>query len=434
VGRRLERLRAKQVENAKRPGYHADGGGLYLQVSESGSKSWIFRYQLNGREREMGLGSLDAVSLAAARKSAERYRGLLQDRIDPIEARDAQAAQEVVAKAQSIAFRDCAKHYVEAHKAGWKNKKHADQWANTLETYCGPVFGALPVSHVDDSLVLKVLEPIWTKLPETASRLRGRIEKVLDWARVRKYRHGENPARWRGHLDKLLPALKKKARVKHHPALPYDEMGPFMVDLRAEDGTAARSLELLILTATRTNEVTGAKPEEFDLHKSVWTIPAARMKAQHEHRVPLSTPAVEIVRAQLKVLPENAPYLFPGQKDGKPLSNMAMLALLDRMDPKDRKWRDPRSGRRAVPHGFRSSFRDWSAETTNYPRDLCEMALAHTIGDETEAAYRRGDLFDKRRRLMADWAKFCQLSPVKRGTVVKIGIRSSPPTPSRLGG
>lgn len=404
VGRRLERLKAKQVEKERRPGYHPDGGGLYLQCSESRTKSWIFRYTLNGRPREMGMGSVDAVSLAEARKRAGIYRGLLHDRIDPISARDAERVQRIAASKKSITFRECATKYVEAHQPDWKNSKHADQWTSTLETYCGPVIGALPVCDVDTGLVLQVLEPIWTKKPETASRLRARIESVLDWATFRNYRKGDNPARWKGHLKHELPALKKKQRVKHHPALPYSEIGAFMSRLRAQEGTAARALEFTILTAGRTAEVIGAHPGEIDFSKAVWTVPSDRMKSGREHRVPLCPRAIEIAKSQ----PEGA-WLFPGMKDGRPLSNMAMLALLERMERTD-----------LTVHGFRSTFRDWTAEQTSYPREVCEMALAHAIGDATEAAYRRGDLFEKRRRLMLEWSKFCDRRE-KAGKVVRIG-------------
>lgn len=403
MGRRLERLKAKQVENKRQPGYHPDGGGLYLQVSDTLTKSWIFRYELNGRERQMGLGSVEAVNLAEARKRAGTYRGLLHDRIDPIQARNAERAERVAKSKRSITFRDCAQKYVEAHRAGWKNAKHADQWASTLETYGGPVIGALPVCDVDTGLVIRILEPIWTKKPETASRLRGRIESVLDWARVRGYRIGDNPARWRGHLQKLLPALKKQQRVKHHPALAYDLIGAFMEQLRVQEGTAARALEFTILTAGRTGEVINAKPGELDLNKAIWIVPAERMKAGREHRVPLSARAVEIAKAQL-----GGEWLFPGMDESHPLSNMAMLALLGRMKRKD-----------LTVHGFRSSFRDWASEQTNYPREVCEMALAHTIGDKAEAAYRRGDLFEKRRRLMLEWAKYCD-RPAKSAKVTPI--------------
>ncbi len=357
----------------------------------------------------MGLGSESDVGLQDARKKAAEYRLLLHERIDPIEARNQKRTEEALKKAHSISFRDCAERYVAAHRAGWRNDKHADQWTNTLETYAGPGMGDLPVVQVDTALVLKVLEPIWAKKPETASRLRGRIESVLDWARVRGYRSGENPARWRGHLDKLRPALKKKDRVRHHPALPYDDLGAFVAHVRAEEGTAPRALELTILTAARTNEVIGARPSEFDLAKATWTIPAERMKARREHRVPLAPRAVELVRAQLK---HGGEYVFPGQKKETSLSNMAMLALLKRM------------GRDALTvHGFRSSFRDWASEQTNFPREVCEMALAHTIGDKTEAAYRRGELFEKRRRLMLEWARYCDRTT--KGKVIPMRRKAS---------
>lgn len=403
--RQLQKLSAKAVENQKRAGYFSDGGGLYLQVTATRSKSWIFRFTIRGKPREMGLGSLNAVSLAEARRMAAECRSLLVVGTDPIEARNARNAQEVLKKANAVSFSYCASSFITAHRAGWRNAKHADQWTNTIETYCGPVIGLLPVPHVDTALVLKVLEPIWTVKPETATRLRARIEKVIDWATVRGFRTGENPARWRGHLDKLLPALQKKMRVVHHPALPYDQIGAFMTALRAQEGTAARALEFTILTACRTAEVIGATPAEFDLQKALWVIPAARMKAGREHRVPLSPRALEIAREQLKL---DGTYAFPGQKEKQPLSNMAMLALLARMKRAD-----------LTVHGFRSSFRDWASEQTNYPREVAEMALAHAVSDQVEAAYRRGDLFEKRRRLMAEWARYCAQS-TKVGKVISM--------------
>lgn len=404
--RHLERLSAKAVANQRKPGYYCDGGGLNLQVSHSRTKSWIFRYTLAGKPREMGLGPEHDRSLAEAREAARECRRLLLAKIDPIEARDAKDAQAALAKARSISFGQCAESYIASHRAGWRSPKHADQWTNTLKTYAEPVIGALPIQDVDTTLVLKVLEPMWAKKPETASRLRGRIESVLDWATARGYRSGDNPARWRGHLDKLLPSLKKKLRVQHHPALPYGEIGAFMETLRAQEGTAARALEFLILTAARTGEVIGAKPGEFDPKKALWTVPAERMKAHKEHRVPLSPRAVTIVREMLE---HKGEYVFPGGKEKQPLSNMAMLALLERMERDD-----------LTVHGFRSSFRDWTAEQTNYPREVCEMALAHAVGDKVEAAYRRGDLFEKRRRLMLEWAKYCERR-AKGGKVLKFG-------------
>jgi len=387
--RQLQRLTAKAVENQKRAGYWCDGGGLYLQVTPTRSKSWIFRYTRNGQTREMGLGSLLAVDLAHARQKAATARKMLADDIDPIDAKKQKRLDVVLAKARSITFRECAELYIAAHTPDWKNQKHAGQWTTTIETYANPVIGKLPVQDVDTALVLKVLKPIWNEKTETASRLRSRIEQVLNYATVSKYRAGDNPARWRGHLSQLLPAIKKQKRVVHHPALPYSDIGEFIKVLQAQEGTAANALEFTILCASRTTEVLGARTEEFDLKNALWTIPKERMKSGREHRVPLSERAVEIIRAQ-----PDGEYLFPGLRGH--LSNAAMLALLKRMGRND-----------ITIHGFRSTFRDWTAETTSYPREVCEMALAHTIGDKAEAAYRRGDLFEKRRRLMADWSKYC---------------------------
>jgi integrase len=294
-----------------------------------------------------------------------------------------------------MTFDGCAAAYIDAHKTGWQNAKHRDQWRNTLTSYASPMFGSLPVQAVDVGLVMKALESIWQTKPETASRLRGRIEAVLDWAKVRGYREGENPARWRGHLDKLLPAPSKVRKVEHHPALPYDELADFVAALRSQEGVAARALGFLILTAARTGEVIGSRWDEVDLEEKIWVVPAARMKAGREHRVPLSEAAAAVLE-QMKQIRESD-FVFPGGKKGKPLSNMAMLAVLKRMDRGE-----------LTAHGFRSSFRDWAAERTNYPHEVAEMALAHTVGDKVEAAYRRGDLFQKRRQIMEAWARFCE--------------------------
>lgn len=404
MARAMGRLSVKGVANKTVPGYYADGGNLNLQVSESGSKSWVFRYTLQGRQREMGIGSLTSVSLGEARKRAASCRLLLEDGVDPIAARNARRAQDALSSANTVSFKVCADSYIASHRPGWKNQKHADQWESTIKAYCSSVIGTLPVQAVATSHVMQILEPIWTKIPETANRLRGRIESILDWASARGYRSGENPARWRGHLAELLPAMKKTARVKHHPALPYEEIGAFISELKLEEGIAARALEFLILTAARTSEAINATPAEFDLDKAIWTIPAGRMKSGKEHRVPLSPRAMEIIRTQLEL---NENYVFPGQKSSKPLSNMAMLKLLERMGRKD-----------LTVHGFRSSFRDWGAEQTSYPSEVLEMALAHTVGDKVEAAYRRGDLFEKRRELAIDWAKYC--AQKKAGKVTPI--------------
>jgi integrase len=352
---------------------------------------------LHGQAREMGLGPLHIVTLAEAREKAREARRLRHEGIDPIEARKAKQAEERLAAATAMTFQECAERYIEAHKPGWKNPKHAKQWPSTLETYVYPVFGSLPVQAIDVGLVMKVLEPIWQTKPETASRVRGRIEAVLDWAKARGYRNGENPAQWRGHLENLLPARSKVRKVEHHPALPYPEMADFIACLLKQDGIAARALEFLILTATRTNELIGARWEEFDLTKKVWTIPGERMKAGKEHRVPLSGRALEIIAEMQADRVNDHPFVFPGGRPEKPLSNMAMLKLLGRMGRDD-----------LTAHGFRSSFRDWAAEVTLFPSEVVEMALAHTVGDKVEAAYRRGDLFEKRRELMEAWARYCE--------------------------
>ncbi|MGJ4952463.1 tyrosine-type recombinase/integrase [Bradyrhizobium sp. HKCCYLS20291] len=390
------RLTALSVAKVRKPGMYADGAGLYLQVTGDGentpAKSWIFRFTLRGRSREMGLGSFLIFGLGEARAKAAECRRQVYEGIDPIEARRAQRAQVALEVAAALTFKECTKQYLAAHSAGWRNAKHAAQWSSTLKTYADPVIGSLSVHGIDTALVMKIIEPLWSKKPETASRLRGRIEAVLDWATVRGFRQGENPARWRGHLDKLLPARAKVRRVKHHAALPYDELPAFMAALRAQDGVAARALQFLILTAARTGEVIGARPEE--IRDAIWTVPAGRMKSSKEHRVPLSAAALAIIDTLRKE--QSGAHLFPGGKRDKPLSNMAMLALLDRMERSD-----------LTAHGFRSTFRDWAAERTNYPNEVVEMALAHTIGSKVEAAYRRGDLFEKRKSLMADWATFC---------------------------
>jgi integrase len=312
-----------------------------------------------------------------------------------------------------MTFKQCATAYIDAHRLGWKNEKHAAQWASTLEAYANPIFGDLPVQAIDTGLVMKALEPIWRTKTETASRLRGRIEAVLDWATVREFRRGDNPARRRGHLDKLLPQRAKVQKVRHHPALPYAEIGAFMASLRSQEGCAARALEFLILTAGRTGEVIGALWSEIDLAEGVWIVPASRMKAGKEHRVPLSAPAIKVIREQQAAaeLVEGRlnGFVFPGGRPGKGLSNMALLKLLERMKRDD-----------LTAHGFRSTFRDWAAEQTHFPRDVAEMALAHTISDKVEAAYRRGDLFEKRRLLMEAWATYCGTVPMRKGEVVSL--------------
>src|SRR5215472_13831725 len=405
--RTIGKLTALAIDKAKRRGYYGDGGGLFLQVSASGSKSWVFRFKDAGRLREMGLGATHTIGLAEAREKARECRRLRLDGIDPIEARIVARAQARLAAATATTFKDCAERYIAWHRAGWRSPTHAAQWPSTLGRYVYPVFGSLPVQAVDVGLVLKALEPIWTARPETANRVRGRIESVLDWATARGYRQGENPARWRGHLDKLLPKKSKVRRVEHHAALPYRDIAVFMIELRQQQGGAARTLEFAILTAARTGEVVGARWDEIDLAERLWTVPAERMKAGKEHRVPLADRAVEILEKMQEI--RESDYVFPGGKSRRPLSNIAFLMLLRRMGRGD-----------LTAHGFRSTFSDWCSERTNFPAEVREMALAHAVGDKVEAAYRRGDLFEKRRQLANAWARFATTTPPVAGEVITL--------------
>jgi integrase len=387
-------LSARTVQTLRKPGMYLDGRGLYLRIGPGGNKSWIYRFALGGKTRDMGLGPSPDISLAEARERAAAQRKLRLDGTDPIAARQAGRQQAKLDAAKTLSFKECAERYIASHEAGWKNPKHAAQWPATLGAYVYPVFGKLPVHAVDVGLVMKAIEPIWTEKPETASRVRGRIESVLDWATARGYRQGENPARWKGHLENLLPARSKVRRVEHHAALPYAEIADFMAGLRQQEGIAARALEFAILTAARTGEVIGAKWDEIDTDAKVWTVPGARMKAGREHRVPLSDAASTIVEKMAAT--RQGDFVFPGGKAGRPLSNMAFLMTLRRMGHED-----------LTAHGFRSTFSDWCAEQTNTPSEVREMALAHTVSDKVEAAYRRGDLFQKRRALAEAWAAFC---------------------------
>jgi len=398
-------LTAKRVEKLKPPGRYGDGQGLYLQINATGAKSWLLRYERGGRERMMGLGPLHTFSLKEARERARAARQQLIDGIDPLEAQQAAKAQRALAAAKALTFAQAADAYFAQHEKKWRNAKHAAQFLATLKQYALPTIGALPVSEIDVGLVLKVLEkpveaargypagPLWSARPETANRLRGRIEAVLDWATVRGHRTGDNPARWKGHLAEVLPARGAVAQVQHHPALPYAQIGEFLAELRTRAGVAARALEFTILTAARTGEVVGARWPEVNWKERLWTIPAGRMKGGREQRVPLSPRALE----SLNSLPKERGHDFvfiAAQRAG--LSNMSMSTVIKRM------------GRDNVTvHGFRSTFRDWAAEMTDFPNHVIEMALAHAIGDKVEAAYRRGDLVDKRRKLTEAWARYC---------------------------
>lgn len=412
MAREIEKLSALSVARAKKTGYYSDGAGLYLQVGQTGTKSWVLRYNMGvtstgkRRTREMGLGSLNDFSLAEARERARQQRQQLADAVDPIELRRGAKIASMLEAATAITFDKAAGKYIAAHRAGWRNPKHAEQWANTLKTYASPFMGSLPVKAVGVTHVLQALEPIWSTKTETATRVRGRIELVLDWATARNYRQGENPARWRGHLDKLLPKPGKVTAVISHPALPYSELGAFMVELREVPTVSSLALQFVILTATRTSEVLNAQWTEFDLKAGLWTIPAARMKAGKEHRVPLSEAALQVLE-QAKTW-GGADFVFPGQKPGAAMSNMSLLALLKRMKRPD-----------LTVHGFRSTFTDWASERTNHSREVVEMSLAHAIESKVEAAYRRGDLFEKRAKIMADWAAYAA-APQTSAKVVAI--------------
>lgn len=407
-------LTSKRIAKLNAPGRYRDPEtrGLYLQVGRAGTKSWLLRYELDGRERFHGLGSLDDFSLKEARERARAARQKLADGIDPIDARRAARAALAVEAAKVITFEKAARQYSEQNEPRWTNRKAAAQFLSTMRDYVFPVFGNVSVADVDTGLVLKALErehpqrhgmSIWRAIPETANRVRGRIENVLDWATTRGYREGDNPARWRGHLENVLAARGQIQRVEHHPAMAYVELPPFIAALSERDGVAAQALEFTILTAARTGEVMGATWDEIDLDGMVWTIPAVRMKAGKEHRVPLSDRTCRI----LKSLPREKgnSFVFIGAR-ANGMSNMAMAAVLKRMGRKD-----------VTVHGFRSTFRDWAAELTGYPNHVVEQALAHTIGNAVERAYRRGDLFEKRVRLMADWSWFCA-NPAPVGEVV----------------
>ena len=385
-----------------------DGQGLYFVSRPPSGASWMFRFSQHGKNRWMGLGQYPTVTLADARTRADDARRLLINDVDPIEHRRHRRAQSKLEITKRVTFDECAGQYIASHQSGWRNPKHREQWGSTLKTYAYPILGGLPVAAIDAGLVLKVLQPIWTAKPETASRLRGRIESILDWATVRGFRQGDNPARWRGHLEKLLPHHSKVRRVVHHAALSYVELPNFLTRLRARDGTAARALEFMILTAARTGEVIGARWSEINLVHQLWTIPAHRMKAGKGHRVPLSPRACEILEAFKPDKTDDA-FVFTGSKPQKPLSNMAFLMLLRRMEGSD-----------LTVHGFRSTFRDWCAERTSFPNEVCEMALAHTVGSKVEAAYRRSDLFDKRRRLMSAWSDYCGTKPATEINVVSM--------------
>lgn len=387
----IHKLSARKVDTAL-TGKYDDGGGLRLVVSATGSRKWVLRFTIDGKRREMGLGSYPDVGLSKARELASEYRKQVKDGIDPIEAR-----KNCIEEIPSFAV--CAKRFIEAHQASWKNMKHRQQWVNTIQSYANPVIGDKPIDTISTADILLILREIWTTKTETAKRLQGRLENILDYASAHGYLTKANPARWRGHLDKLLPKPTRIKKIAHHPAMPYEEVAAFMHLLEGHRSTSSKALAVLIHTATRSSEVLKATWDEIDLEASIWTIPSERMKAGREHRIPLSKQC-RIIFHDLPRISGN-PYVFPGNKAGCPLSNMSLLQLMRGMG-------FGVNGEHGdyVPHGFRSSFRDWSGEVSSFPRDVAEMALAHTIGNKVEAAYRRGDLFEKRCEMMQAWSDY----------------------------
>jgi integrase len=408
VARPLHRLTARRVETAKAPGMYADGGSLYMRIAPGGSKQWVFRYVRGGRLRDMHIGPVHTFSLAEARERATEARKLLVDGIDPLAAKRTRIAAIKAADAKAMTFKQCVDGFIRDNESSWTNPKHRREWQASLLKYTYPVLGSLPVAAIDTPLVLRVLKPIWGTVPETASRVRGRIENVLGWATVHHYRSGDNPARWNGLLEHALPSV---AKGDHHAALPYPELPAFMTKLRQQTGVPAKCLEFVVLTAARLGEAQKATWGEIDLDSGVWTIPGKRMKAGKEHRVPLSPTAIAVLGEMRGI--RQSDYVFPGTRPGVPTGMTMPWRLANEI-----------AGKKVSVHGFRSSFRDWAAERTNFPREVAEMALAHAIPNAVEAAYRRGDLFEKRRRLMDAWADYCgkqngsgAVVPIGRGVV-----------------
>jgi integrase len=392
MARQYEKLTSRFCRTVTKPGLYSDGGDLYLKVGPSGAKSWVFRYQINGRTRDMGLGPYHTIGLAEARRKALECRQLRHNGLDPMVERDKSRPQW---QAAIPTFRWCAEQYIADHQAGWRNPKHGRDWENSLATYAYPLIGKLPVDAIDLAAVLRVIQPHWESKTVTMDRVRSRIELTLAWATIRGYRQGDNPAKWQGHLETLLPRKSRIAKVAHMAALPYAEAPGFVARLRAKEGVTARALELLILTCTRSNEVLGARWSEIDLPARLWVIPAERMKkGDREHRVPLSAAAVAVLEAMQAV--RTGDFVFPGSRAGGRLHERVMLDLVGRMLP----------DRGITVHGFRSAFSDWCAEQTGFSSEVRELALAHAVGDKVIEAYRRGDMFDKRRRLAEAWAKF----------------------------
>ncbi|MDA1101494.1 MAG: integrase arm-type DNA-binding domain-containing protein [Proteobacteria bacterium] len=407
MARKTERLSDLTVRRKSKTGTYADGRGLYLQVSPSNTKSWLFRFMLSGRERWMGLGPYPDVTLAAARDIALKCRHLLRDGVDPIENRRAKKATAKLLAGKNITFQERAEDHIDAHKPGWRNPKHAAQWRSTLKTYAYPIIGQVPVGEIDTGHVMRILEPIWQTKTETANRLRQRIEAVIDGAIAFGLRSGDNPARWRGHLQNLLPSQSKVRRVQHFKAMAYTEIPGFFRDLRQRDAVSACAMSFSILTAARSGEVRGVTWDEIDMDQAIWTIPEERTKSGRPHRIPLSSEALAVLNSMKAIQVDGEEHVFPGRRPGRQMSENTMRKFLQNDMQREG----------LTVHGFRSTFRDWAAEQSNFPREVAEAALAHALKDKTEAAYQRGDLLEKRRDLMEAWANYC--SSLEGGKVVE---------------
>jgi len=423
MARTMGRLTAKEVEKKTAPGLYGDGGGLTLQITKAGVKSWLYRYMIKGKAFGMGLGPVHTITLAEARQKSAEARKLVIEGDNPLEAKRQRQLYTEMAKARLMTFDQCASAYIEAHRASWKNAKHADQWTNTIATYVSPIIGSMSVEQIDTALVVKVLAQLdekglqfWQAKNETATRVRGRIESILGWATTSGFRSGDNPARWRGHLENLLATISRTTRIKNHPSLAWGRMGAFVKVLRQRDGVAARAVEFAILTASRSGEVRGACWSEIDLAAKVWTIPAERMKARREHEVPLSEASLDLLKSMQRM--DGMDLVFPGTKK-QPLSDMSLTAVIRRMNGDTPTWTD-KEGNAITVHGFRSTFRMWAAESTNYPREVAEHALAHQLPNVVERAYQRGTQFAKRAAMMNEWGKFCASSRVVNSKVVSI--------------
>ena len=417
MARTIERLTLVFVRQTKKPGLHNDGGGLHLKVTETGSKSYVFRYTLQGKEKRIGLGSIHTVTLADARESAKAARKMLLEGIDPGKANREKRA----AKISVPTFKEACARYISVMKCEWTNQKHIDTWESTLRMHIEPTIGAMRVDTILTGDVVRALETIWMTMPETASRTRQRVEKIFDWCKTSGYRSAENPARWRGCLEYLLPKPSKTQKVENQPALDWRRVPDFMTELESEAGFAAKALKLSILCAMRSRETRLLRWDEVDMSEKIITIPADRMKARREHRIPLSSEALKLLKGIERV--EGEELVFPGRKHGEPMSDATMLRVIQRMNNRrEEKFVDAKTGKSIVVHGFRASFKTWATEATAYPRELVESALAHTIWNKTEAAYQRGDALDKRRRLMNKWAAYISGAALNEQV---IGIRST---------